>query len=534
MLETEVVIVGAGVAGLAMALELRSRKIDFVLLDQGDERGAPDPGVVGPRAMELLRRWGVAGAIRGAGWPGDHPLDCAWVTRVGGHELYRLTRYTMDTRPPFRHTPEPPAICPRHWLEPLLRDELGSHPDGPVRPRSRLEGFEPDGDGVTVTVSDAAAGPGLRVRARYLVDCDGTDARVRENCGIAAPTRYKAQRFRDILFRAPRLRERLGERHAALFYLMASPAARYPLVAVDGAGLYRLSIHAAERVARQTDAATVIGELLAEPTPVRIVADSEWWLAPRVAERFGHERVFLVGDAAHALAPAGGFGQDLGICDAANLGWKLAAALHGWAGPGLLASYTAERRPTALVALTEAQRNLHRAQARTIPEELNDDTPDGERARRAMRAGLVVDGAAHEFDAPRIHLGFRYPDSPVVVADPSAPPDGAPRPNSRPGSRAPHAWVRPGMSTLDLFGDSFVLLRTTSTHAATDPEPWTRAFTARRVPLRVLDHTEPEVAAAYERPLVLVRPDGHVAWRGNRPAEDLGRLADTVRGGRAQ
>ncbi|GAA5159711.1 FAD-dependent oxidoreductase [Pseudonocardia eucalypti] len=528
MLETDVLVVGGGPAGLAMALELRSRKIDFVLLDRGGG-AAPDPGVIGPRAMELFRRWGVAGEIRRAGWPADHPLDCAWVTRVGGHELFRLPRHTVATRPPFRHTPEPPAICPRHWLEPLLRGELRGYPDGPVWPRSQLREFAADRDGITATVSDTVTGLSSRVRARYLVATE-PDPMVRIACGIDAPSRYAAQRFREILFHAPRLREQLGERHAALLYLMASAAVRYPLVAVDGTGRYRVTIHAAEHAARRADAATLVRDLLEQPTPARVLEDTEWVLRARVAERFQHGRVFLVGEAAHALAPAGGFGQDLGICDAANLGWKLAAALDGWAGPGLLASYTAERRPTALEALAKAQRNLHRTQVRVLPEELNDETPDGERARRAMSARLAGDGAAREFDAPEIALGFQYPESPIVVADPAAEGDRDRRPNTRPGSRAPHAWIRPGLSTLDLFGDGFVLLRTGDAIGA-EPGPWAKAFAARGVPLRVLD--QPEVAETYQRPLVLVRPDGHVAWRGNRPPDDLRRLADTVRGGRS-
>ncbi|MCX4662123.1 FAD-dependent monooxygenase [Streptomyces uncialis] len=528
--DTGVLIVGGGPTGMATGLELRSRGVDFTLVEAGDGSVThPKVSAIGPRSMEFFRRWGMADRVRGAGWPGDHTLDCVWVTRVGGHELYRLPRRTMDTRAPFRHTPEPDAICPQHWLGPLLREELGVHPGGPVRMRTRMTGFTQDADGVTARLTDEATGRTTTLRARYLIACDGTSSQVRKDAGIEAPARHRTRVCRNILFRAPRLREELGERNANFFYLLMSSALRFPLRALDGKDLYRLTVGLLGHPDSLVDAETLVRRAIAHDTPVEVLSDNQWHLVHRVAENFRADRVFLVGDAAHTLSPSGGFGMNTGICGAADLGWKLAAAFDGWAGPGLLDSYTTERRPVALEGLEEANRHLVRAWAREIPGELNDDTPEGERHRRSLGADLAAGPVAKEFDAPEIHLGFSYADSPLVVPDPTVPADAHDdrRPNSRPGSRAPHAWVKPGTSTLDLFGDGFVLMSSTRS-ARTDG--FTRAFADRRVPLTVVHCEVPEVVESLERPFVLVRPDGHVAWRGHELPDDPAAVAARVTG----
>nr|AKQ20690.1 RebC-like monooxygenase [uncultured bacterium] len=528
-LTTDVLVVGGGPIGMAMALELRYRGVGFVLVEAGDGAvGHPKVSSIGPRSMEFFRRWGVADRIRHSGWPGDHPLDCVWTTRIGGHELFRLHRHTMDTRPDFRHTPEPDAICPQHWLGPLLREELGVHPDGPVRMRTRMDGFTQDADGVTATITDLATGEVTEVRARYLIACDGTGSPIRKTCGIPAPAAHETQVFRNVLFRAPELRARLGERNANFYYLMISSALRFPLRALDGKELYRLTVGLQGHPESLQDAETLVRKAIAFETPVEVLSDNEWHLVHRVASDFRAGRVFLVGDSAHTLSPSGGFGMNTGICGAADLGWKLAAELAGWAGPGLLDSYTAERRPVAFEGLEEANRNLERAMRREVPDELNDDTPRGEFLRGKIREGLQCGGVAREFDAPEIHLGFTYAGSPLIVPDPTAEQTDDRRPNTRPGSRAPHAWIKPGMSTLDLFGDGFVLLCFAESGRLNG---FASAFAERGVPFTVVTSDDVEVAEVYERPFVLVRPDGHVAWRGHELPASAGEIVDQVRGG---
>ncbi|MEU4209529.1 FAD-dependent monooxygenase [Streptomyces sp. NPDC026206] len=530
--DTDVLVVGAGPVGMALALDLKYRGVACIEVEASDGTiGHPKVGTVGPRSMELFRRWGVADRIRAAGWPGDHPLDIAWVTAVGGHEIHRLRFGTADDRPEPAYTPEPEHPCPQHWLAPLLAREVGVHPGGPLRLRCRLDGFTQDDEGVTATLTDLAdGGRRLSVRARYLVACDGASSPVRKAAGIGAPRRHATRVFRNILFRAPRLRALLGSHNALVYFLTRPPALRFPLRSMDGQGLYRLTVGVREgEAATGQDALTMVRAALAFDTPVEIVSENVWYLTHRIADRFRDGRVLLAGDAAHTLSPSGGFGMNTGIADAADLGWKLAGALAGWAGPGLLDTYGAERRPVAERSLEEANVHLMRTVRRELPAEILLDSAEGARARAELAAGMERGGVHREFDSPDVHFGFRYTSSSIEDRG-----EGDWRTKAVPGARAPHAWLGRGTSTLDLFGRAFVLLCFTDAHGSEAPEKAAQdAFARRRVPLEMVRlEGHRAVAELYGSPYVLVRPDGHVAWCGAEPPADPGAWADMVRGAR--
>jgi hypothetical protein len=255
-----------------------------------------------------------------------------------------------------------------------------------------------------------------------------------------------------------------------------------------------------------------------------------WVRRELVAERYGDGRVFLAGDSAHMLSPTGAFGMNTGIQDAVDLSWKLAGTLQGWGGPRLLASYDAERRPIGHRNVREAAANFRRMTSPRPGPQLLAPTLEGDRFRREIGDEFAAI-MRHEWYTLGVHLGYRYVDSPICWPDGSEPPPDEPNryvPSACPGCRAPHVWLAPGRSILDLFGRGFALVGFGADPA--DVAALQSAARGRGVPLVVTAIDNEEAAALYGRRLVLVRPDGHVAWRGDRPPEDPGAVIDCVRG----
>jgi hypothetical protein len=249
-----------------------------------------------------------------------------------------------------------------------------------------------------------------------------------------------------------------------------------------------------------------------------------------VAERYGEGRVFMAGDAVHMLSPTGAFGMNTGIQDAVDLSWKLAATLQGWGGDQLLASYDAERRPVGDRNVREAAANFRRMTSPRPGPIILEPTPDGDRFRKKLGVEFA-EIMRHEWFTLGVHLGYRYDTSPICWPDgTAAPPDDPNRygPSASPGCRAPHVWLEAGRSTLDLFGKTFALLGFGADPA--DVAKIVAAAERRGLPLSFTAIDHKSAADLYERKLVLVRPDGHVAWRGDRAPDDPLAVIDRVRG----
>ena len=264
---------------------------------------------------------------------------------------------------------------------------------------------------------------------------------------------------------------------------------------------------------------------------VEWLGTSIWTRRSAVADRYSNGRTFLAGDAVHQLSPTGGLGMNTGIADAVDLGWKLAATLSGWGGDDLLSSYDAERRPVGVRNVTKAAEFHSEEQKHSNGTALiEEDTIAGAEVRARVSADLVHD-VGRMWRTPGLQIGYRYEDSPICVPDGSPPYPDEPGDfiaSTRPGSRAPHAWIADNYSTLDLYGRGFVLLRLGSN--SPDTVAIEAAAAARRVPLKTVTISQPDIAQLYHHRLVLVRPDGHVAWRGNETPANAGALIDKVRG----
>jgi hypothetical protein len=245
-----------------------------------------------------------------------------------------------------------------------------------------------------------------------------------------------------------------------------------------------------------------------------------------VAEHYRAGPVFLAGDAAHLFTPLGGLGMNTGIGDVMNLGWKLAAVHQGWAGPALLDSYEIERRPMGVRNVQLGVRCTQVMDGWKLWPGFEDDTAAADEARKAFGARIMEEDRA-QYLTVGIQLGERYEGSPIIVPDGTpAPPDpwDIYTPVERPGARAPHVWLSPGRAVFDDFGAGFTLLDFGAPDGAAQ---FAAAAEERGVPLKVLTLAPPD--GLYRSKLVLVRPDQHIAWHGDKIADPLA-VIDRVRG----
>jgi 2-polyprenyl-6-methoxyphenol hydroxylase-like FAD-dependent oxidoreductase len=532
-LETPILIVGGGPVGLALASDLGTRGVSCLLIEQGE--GAPDhprATAINSRSMEFMRRWGIADAVHAAGTPSDFPHTALYCTSLNSYEIARIERPTHGGREPLGHSPERPQRCNQMFLDPILTELARSFDTVKLRHRCRLESVTQTHDRVIATVHDRANDQRFEIAARYLVDCSGGRSVIRPALGIEMSGSTYVGYFLSIFVRAPELWTHHPMGKAALVTFVDAKGLWRNLISLDGRELYRLGISGKTYydAPEQVDAEGLFREAVGKDVPHEILSVRRWVARNVVADSYRHGRIFLAGDAAHLNHPAAGLGLNTGLGDAVDLGWKLSAMLAGWGGAELLDSYQPERRPVGLRNIGHADTSHSSEREQPTHPEIAMDTPAGVEARRKMGADLariqtrrvITDGLA---------LGYQYAPSPIVCDDGTAPTPSTVseyRPTTFPGSRAPHAWLSDGRSIIDLFGNGFTLLRLGED--APQPSTLERAFAERRVPLSIVSITDPAIGSLYERALVLVRPDGHVAWRGDDVPADPLKVVDHVRG----
>ncbi len=528
-----VLIVGGGPVGLALAAELGWRGIRCELVEQSN--GAittPKMNEVNTRTMEFCRRWGIAEAVYNCPFPKDHPLDIVFVTSMSGHELARMRRAPRAQAPAAADSPERMQICSQLWFDPILRKFAQAQPSVTLRHRTRLESFDASDAGVTAELRNLDSDARETVHADYLVGCDGAMSPIRETLGIGLGGQGILGYPLHLFFRTPDLLAQCGREPGVFFLAIDREGLWANIRVIDPAnGFWRLMVLDTDgkQTPETVDRDALLRRAVGRPIEVEWQGVSIWTRRCVVANRYAQGRVFLAGDAVHQLSPTGALGMNTGIGDAVDLGWKLAAVLEGWGGPELLASYDAERRPVGFrnVGMAAEFHLAHGAFAGGIAA-IEDDSEDGRQLRQRLGESLARD-VGRMFRTAGLQLGYRYESSPICMDDGTAPPPDDPErflPSARPGSRAPHAWLGDSRSTLDLFGRGFALLR----FADVSTTAIEQAAKARGVPLSVIDIKAVEIATLYERKLVLVRPDGHVAWRGDEMPADAGRLIDRARG----
>ena len=532
---TDVLIVGAGPVGLALAVDLGQRSVRCVVVEQSDRVGLkPRAKLTNVRSRELLRRWGIAEALtRASPLPPDYPATIVFATRLNGHTLARFEEAFNCTRARSDLFSEPGQWVPQYTLEEVLRQHAARLPGVQIRFNCRLERFTQDEEGVTAEVADVNSAARHTLRARYLIGADGARSKVRALLGIGMQGEGALAPNLNMVFRAPALAG-MHDKGAAIMYWMVNrdlPAYFGPL---DRDGLWFLI---APRLPGGVDpgdydARQVVYRSSGLRFPLEIVHVYPWTAHRLIAERYGTGRAFLAGDACHLHPPSGGHGMNMGIADAADLGWKLAATLQGWGGARLLGTYEIERKPLHQRVIREAVENYELTGDRLARDGVEQPGTEGDRVRKEV-GDIILKGKEHEFRSLGVVLGGCYRDSPVIIPDGSRPPEATIthyEPSACPGCLAPHFWLPDGSSLYDHLGPGFTLLTGRDT-PSTEVSRLERAAAERGVPLRVVQLADPRFSELYRARLALVRPDQHVAWRANELPRDCLAVIDRVRGG---
>jgi 2-polyprenyl-6-methoxyphenol hydroxylase-like FAD-dependent oxidoreductase len=533
--EVPVLIVGGGPVGLALAGELGWRGVPCTLIEKTDGSiEQPKMDLVGVRTMEFCRRWGIVDWVRDAPYPPDYPQDYVYVTGLNGYELGREKFPGRGFEPCPPESPQKRERVPQDMFDPILTRFARSFPCVTLRHQTELISFKETADGVSAQVRNNP-GDAETIEAQHLIGTDGGASTVREQLGIGMSGNPALTYTTNVMFRCANFSELHDKGKGYRFIFIGPEGVWLTIVAVNGGDRFRMSIVGTPQKINHSDAdiRAALRRAMGRDFDYEILSVMRWVRRELVAERYGTDRVFLAGDAAHLMSPTGGFGMNTGIGDAVDLGWKLEAVHKGWAGEALLQSYDAERRPVGLRNVAEASRNLKRmlsTRERLPGPEIFAPGPANEAARKDYGDWFAATMRLEWF-ANGVMLGYRYDNSPIVWPDGTPSPPDVSHPytqTARPGARGPHVVLADGRSTLDLFGRGFVLLRLGSD--APSAARIEQAAAGRGVPLISIALSEPAVLAAYERRLVLVRPDGHVAWRADAGPADAGALIDVIRG----
>ncbi|NYT67584.1 FAD-dependent monooxygenase [Pusillimonas noertemannii] len=516
----EVIIVGAGPVGTAVAIELGRRDIRCLVLEQTDGIFRdPRMHAINVRSMEVIRQWGQEGQLRDCGWPKDHPQDVTFITSLTGYELGRIEWPSIARcRPPVQ-SPTFAQRCPQSWFNPILHRHAATFPSVDIRWLTHAIAVEQDEHGVRVRAERLEDGRTEVFEAAYLVACDGARSEIRESLGIERDMSDVYGYSAESTFVSEELAELSKPRLAGRYTPVSEKGISASLLPHNGRDTYRMTIMADPGKvdeARMTDA---IFACAGRPIAFTYTSGVLPWVnREAIAKRFRQGRIFLAGDAAHTMPPTGGFGFNTGLLDAHDLGWKLAACLQGWGGPKLLDSYEIERQEASRRTANMAGQIYKEwfAVAPLLKQKghlLTEPSEEGESARSEV-GKLLTHTFRQEFNPLGAALGYRYNNSPICVGDGSLETvDSIVEyvQTARPGHRMPHAWLDDGRSTHDLLANTLTLID------FTDEQQYIQKFDAvartLNVPLATVALSDKRIADLFECRAAIVRPDAHVAWR---------------------
>jgi 2-polyprenyl-6-methoxyphenol hydroxylase-like FAD-dependent oxidoreductase len=530
----DVIVVGAGPVGLTLAIDLGRRGVRCLLIERNPTT-APWPKMdrSNSRTMEFFRRIGIADRVRDLGYPPSVPMDVFIVTRLCDPPLAVLPYPSVaqaraqiaacrDGSLPL----EPYQLVSQNDLEPLLKEVAESTPNVTVRYGCELVDVFQNNNGVEARVRLKSGTEGL-LHGDYLVGCDGGQSMVRRQLGIKLEGKGRIRRACQVIFKSDDLFEKISigqGRH----YNFAHPGVE--TLVVQGSRT-EFTLHTG--LPPESDFEAVIREVVGFSCQIDIRYVVPWHYNLLVADSYRDRRVFLAGDAVHLVIPAGGLGMNTGVGDAFDLSWKLAGTINGWGGPRLLDSYERERRPVGLrnrdaSGWASASVPIWR---KLITPNVRDDTPEGAAVRAAIASSATVNHRRMH-DMRGVELGYSYAGSPLIVEEAGNVAEWDTiiyTPDTSPGVRIPHMWLKDGRALHDMLGDDFTLLDLVGN---AETGPLETAFREVGAPLRIVRLDELELRTVYGFKIFLLRPDLHIAWRGDASPRDPIGLALRVTGGR--
>jgi putative polyketide hydroxylase/tetracenomycin A2 monooxygenase-dioxygenase len=515
-----VAIVGGGPVGLSAAIVLARFGVRCRVFEQAPARSAhPKARGVRIRTMELFRQWGLEPELRARSLPPD-ALRFIYCDTLAGDELARTDELEPRT---FAAATTSSCRVAQDAVEQALVRRASAEASIEFNPETRVVALDQSADGVTVRTAD-----GDEYAAAYVIAADGVGSTVRRALGIELAGERVVSWWRSVYWSGD-LDRWAADRPCIQFVTGARTGRHVQIASVDGRHRWVTLIASAPGEERPADlgpdeARAAIRGAIGDPlVEVDIHDIATFRISAQNATSYRSGRVFLAGDAAHALPPTGGMGMNSGIQDVHNLAWKLAFVLNGWADSRLLDSYDSERRPVADNNIAWSRQNGKRFGALRVALAEAD----------APRVAELLGEQRDHVSAVGQDLGFAYAGG-AIVPDGTPPPPASParyRPTARPGHRAPAVWLDADRrrSTLDLYDTRFVLLVGHEARLGElGAQPWLDTLRIGEPPL---DHPESDLHEAYgisATGAVLVRPDGHVAWRAERlpsdPAAGLGEV----------
>ncbi len=534
-LQTEVVVIGAGPVGLTMAIDLAGRGIDVTVVEQNPEEVSGDAkcNTIGARTMEIFRRLGVAADVRAAGLADDFPTDVIYTTAITGEELTRLAfpsrsgRFAENgrTAPGYLDshwlTPEPYCRVSQIYLNPILQNAALSRGNVRVLFETRFLEFEETEGGIRTRV-EKRNGEEVIIDAAFLIGCDGGSSAVRRQLGVRLAGNAELAHTRTTLVRTPELIKLFPQEPAWMSWVLNTRITGN-VIAIDGKELWMIhrSLTQGMNTFEDLDLEQSIRDVLGVDKSFKWqqVSHQDWTGRRLIARKICHGRVFIVGDAAHLWIPYAGYGMNTGIADGHNLAWKLAAVLRNQAGDAVLDTHEVERRPvmerTSRLAMGKALEYAEATSRKKVRAVLEAEGAAGVAARKEFGEELFAINAG-QFASEGLNFGYAYEASPIIAYDGEQAPDydmATATASTVPGSQLPHFWVD-GRSVFDLLGDGYTLLQFGDQVPGDDTAGMLSAFADAGIPLA---HVRvPVQPAPFGSLLILVRPDQHIAWRGDR------------------